>query len=283
MARVCMQSLVALVLLASVALASPDRGAPLKFDDFAGPSVKPPVESGVARVVAPIQGSDWHGSLAIFEATVLRAEANALVVEGVNGEVVVPGAFVAPPNTSPVLKRGALVRYQERPGLFSSARLGRITKVAKTAGGVVYTIKAFVIAEVDSYDVPAALVRPVDGTLSMGAPVSFRIDGFLCVGYYVGAGTEPASAWVLSVGHAKQKTDVKPLVIKRFKKGAKVRGVFATTSVARLGVEREPRQYLDAGTVVEVIAGGLAYKVRADEGDAKGEVRELELHEVFAP
>lgn len=282
MARACMKSFVALALLASVALAAPETAAPLKFTDFAGPTVKPPVETGIARIVAPIQGSDWHMFLAFYDAKVLRADGNDLVVEGVKGEVFVPGAFVAPPADGKPLKVGALVRFQERPGLYSSAKLGRIAKVAKTADGVVYTIKSRPFDEVETAEVPAASVRPVDGTLAMGAPVSFEIDGQTCFGEYIAPGRGPGSSWVLSVGHATEKANVKPLVIKPFAKGAKVRAHIGTTSVIKGGVQQEPRQYLENATVVAVIAGGLAYKVKRDDGDQKGEVSTLDLDAVFA-
>lgn len=255
----------------------PPLESSLRWRDFPGPNVPPPVETGVARVVAPIQGSDWHGQLAFYEAKVLRVEGNALAVEGVNREVFVPGAFVALPADGKSLKVGALVRFQERPGLYSSAGVGRIAKVAKTADGIVYTIKARPIDEVETSEVPAANVRPIDGKLAMGQPVSFEIEGKPCLAMYVAPGRDAGSSWVLSVGHAVEKTNVKPLVVKPFAKGAKVRAMFGTTSQMKGNVQEEPRQYLEDGTVVEVLAGGLAYKVK----DGSGEITERSIDEVF--
>lgn len=277
MARACMRSFVVLVLLTSVALAG-DKAPPMKFTDFAGPAVKPPVLAGTARVVAPIQGSDWHKSLAFYDAKVLRAEGSELVIEGIHGEVFVPGAFVAPPPDLKPLKVGALVRFQEQPGLFWSADIGRVAKVAKTDDGIVYTVKSYFVDEVKTAEVPAARVRAVDGKLTMGQPITFELDGEPCFGVYVAPGREAGSAWVLSVGYAREKSGVKPLVIKKFAKGAKVRVSISTTSVMKAGVQQETRQLLENATIVEVIAGGLAYKVK--RGD--GKISEAELGDVFA-
>lgn len=251
---------------------------PLRWSGFPGPDVKPPVESGVAFVVAPMRSSTWGDQLAFFEANIVRMEGNHLVVEGLDEQLHVPGAFVAPPPPATALKVGAIVRFQTRPGQQSGSRVGRIAKVTKTPGGVVYSIKNKFIDDVETYEVPAAHVRALDGTLGFGAFISFELDGQQCFAKYIAPGREAGSSWVLSVSRAREKTNVKPLVMKPFAKGAKVRAVFGTTSVMKGGVQQEPRQYLEDGTVVEVVDGGLAYKVK----DPKGEITTRGLDEVFA-
>lgn len=255
-----------------------------RWSDFPGPMVKPPVADGVALVVGPIQASDWTRQLSIYYVKVRRADGDILVVEGIDNDVLVPGAFVAPPRAQPTLKVGTAVLFQRTPGMTLGTQVGRITKVGKTSDGIVYTVKNKFVDEVEETEVVAPRVWALDGTLVVGAPVSFEIDGKRCAGEYIGPGRDSGSSWVLSVSKPKEKTGVKPLVMRPFKKGAKVVAVFGTTSMLSESPNHsmEPRQYLENGTVVEVIAGGLEYKVRHDDGSPTGEVSTLSLDDVFA-
>jgi len=158
--------------------------------------------------------------------------------------------------------------------------VGRVTAVTKDG----YTVSYEFGGDPDTSDVAANHVLPLDGKAAFGQPVSFVIDGKPAVAWYVAPGRESGTSWVLSVGHPFEEPDVKPLKIAAFKKGAKVVAVFGTTSVLKLVDGKQPpaRQYLDKGTIVDVLAGGVTYKVRADEGDSKGETHELSVDEVFA-
>jgi hypothetical protein len=187
---------------------------------------------------------------------------------------------VGPPLAPAKVARGSYVLFQENATMTLTLHVARVTAVTKDG----YTVAYEFGGDPETSDVAANHVLPLDGKVAFGQPVSFVIDGKAALAWYVAPGREPGTSWVLSVGKPFEQSELKPLKIAAFKKGAKVVAVFGTTSVLKLVDGKQPpaRQYLDKGTVVDVLNGGVSYKVRADEGDDKGEIHELSADEVFA-
>lgn len=251
-----------------------------RWDAFPGPEAPPAVNAKEAFVVSPVQSSTWdHLMVSFVLAPVVSATPKALIVQGPFHRFEVPGALVGPALVPAKVKVGEYVRFQQNATMTMSLSVGRVTKAGKDG----YTIAYDWGGSLDeAEDVPATHVIAMDGKLHFGVPVSFELDGQHVLAWYVGPGHAAGASWVVSVGLPVEKTDLKPLTIAPFKKGAKVVAVFGTDSVMKAGVQQEPRQPLDKGTIVDVLGGGVDYKVRADEGSAKGEVHDLTAEEVFA-
>jgi hypothetical protein len=268
-----------LVLLSSVASAETKKTDVLRWDTFPGPEAVPSVTEGEAFVVSPIQSGKWDGGVSFTLAPVVSAEPHALIVQGPFHRFAVPAAFVAPAVKAQKIGVGAYVLFQKDATLTRTVNVGRVRKVGKDS----FTI-AYEFVDVETEEVPASHVMLLDGKLAWGAPVSFELDdGKRVLGWYVGPGHEANRAWVVNVGKPLE-TDaakVKPLVIRAFKKGAKVVAVVGTTSVLTLKDGKQPpaRQYLEPAVVVDVLAGGVQYKVK--HGD-DGEIDEVSADHVFA-
>lgn len=278
-----MKILTCLLALTAVASADPEKPTPkdvLHWEAFPGPTVAPASVTGEALVASPIQSSTWKSSLSFVLAPVVEGKPNAVIVQGPFSRFEVPGAFVGPALSPAKVARGAYVLFQQNATMTLTLHVGRITAVGKDS----YTIAYEFGGDIDTAeDVPANHVLPLDGKVTFAEPVSFEIDGKAALAWYVAPGRERGTSWVLSVGHPFEVPDVKPLKISAFKKGAKVIAAFGTTSVLKLVDGKQPpaRQYLEKGTVIDVLHGGMTYKVRADEGDAKGEISERTADEVF--
>jgi hypothetical protein len=282
-ARMRMKILTCLLALTAVASADPAKPSKtdvLHWETFPGPAVAPAVTTGEAFVVSPIQSSTWKSGLSFVLAPIVEAKPQALIVQGPFSRFEVPGVFVGPVLQPAKVARGAYVLFQENATMTLTLHVARVTAVGKDS----YTVAYEFGGSPDTADVAANHVLPLDGKAAFGQPVSFQIDGKAALAWYVAPGRETGTSWVLSVGHPFEETDPKPLKISAFKKGAKVLAVFGTTSVLKLVDGKQPpaRQYLEKGTVVDVLSGGVTYKVRADEGDDKGETHELAVDEVFA-
>jgi hypothetical protein len=251
----------------------------LRWDGFSGPELETPPRDAEAFVVTPIQSGDWQHGLSFALAPVVSGEPHTLVVQGPFTRFAVPAAFVAPPvNPKQKLGVGSYVLFQQNATLTLTVNVGRVKKIAKDAVTVAYEFAG----EINKDDVAPNHVMVLDGKLAWGAPVSFIADdGKPVLGWYVTAGRDAEHAWVLSVGKPFEVEKPKPLEIQAFKKGAKVSAVFGTTSVLTLKDGKQPpaRQYLEPGTVVEVLNGGLTYKVKKADG---GEVSSLDADDVFA-
>jgi hypothetical protein len=236
------------------------------------------VRDGEAFVVTPIQSGDWQHGLTFALAPVVNTEPHSLVVQGPFTRFAVPAAFIAPPvNPKQKLGVGSYVLFQNNATLTLTVNLGRVKKVAKDTLTIAYEFAG----EINTDDVASNHVMVLDGKLAWGAPVSFVADdGKPVLGWYVTAGHDAGHAWVLSVGKPFEVENPKPLKIQAFKKGAKVSAVFGTTSVLTLKDGKQPpaRQYLEPGTVVEVLNGGLTYKVKKADG---GEVDSLDVGRMF--
>src|SRR5262245_5809255 len=83
---------------------------PVRWDAFPGPAVEPPIKTGVALVVAPIQAQEWT-RVGIYFANVVGVQDTDLVIKGIDNQVRVPGAFVAPGGAAPALKVGSAVLF----------------------------------------------------------------------------------------------------------------------------------------------------------------------------
>jgi hypothetical protein len=273
-------------LLALTALASAEPKKELaktdvaRWEKFPGPQAAPAVTEKEAFVVSPIQSSTWDRLAVSFVlAPIVEAKPNALVVQGPFHRFEVPGAFVGPALVPAKVAVGAYVLFQQNPTMTMSLAVGRVTKAGKDS----YTIKYDWGGNIDdAEDVPATHVLPLDGKVHFGEPVSFELDGQRVLAWYIGPGHEEGASWVVSVGKLVEHRDLKPLTIAAFKKGAKVLAQVRTDSVLKAGVPQEPRQPLEKATVVDVRDGGLAYKIRIDEGDDKGEMHDASPDEVFA-
>ncbi len=247
-----------------------------RWEDFPGPNVAPPVREGEAFVTSPIQSGRWNTTTLSFTlAPIVAAKQDALVVQGPFHRFEVPGAFVAPALEPTALAKGRYVLFQEAPTLTRTVHVGRVKTVAKD--GTV-SIDVVYIDELETVSVPRGRVRPLDGTLSWGQPVSFTIDGQRALAWYVGPGRDASHVWALNTGRRYELEGVTPLAIKAFSRGAKVQAVFETTSVLKEGQSQPARQYLKPAVVLEARDRGLTYKVKS----TSGEVADLPVDKVFA-
>ncbi|HLL21369.1 MAG TPA: hypothetical protein VK427_04515 [Kofleriaceae bacterium] len=267
-----------LLLLCSAAAAEPTTSDVLRWDDFPGPASKPAVTEGEAFVVCPTQSGTWDGDLSFALAPVVSAETDALIVQGPYHRFAVPGAFVVAPTAPPKLAVGSYVLFQTDPKLTMSVTVGRVKTVKKGGYTIVYDWGGHTIVD----DVPAPRVRRLGGKLAWGVPLSFKLDGKLVLGKYIAPGRDARRAWILSVGKPfeVEVEGMKPLGIGAFKKGQKVQAVFGTTSIVPLDGGKQPpaRQFLETGTIVDVLAGGTRYMVKNPDG----EIKELSANQVFA-
>jgi len=272
-----------LLLLSAIAGADTTKPEPkktdvLRWDRYSGPERETPARDGEAFVVTPVQSGDWQHGLSFALAPVVSREPHALVVQGPFSRFAIPAAFIAPPvNPKQKVGVGSYVLFQNNATLTLTVNVGRIKKVAKDTLTIAYEFAG----EINEDDIAPNHVMVLDGKLAWGAPVSFvSDDGKPVLGWYVTAGHDAAHAWVLSVGKPFEVENPRPLKIQAFKKGAKVSAVFQTTSVLTLKDGKQPpaRQYLEPGTIVEVLNGGLTYKVK----NADGEVSTRDADEVFA-
>jgi hypothetical protein len=224
--------------------------------------------------VGPIQNATWTESLAFFGVEVVKVDGQELVVKGVKGEVFVPGAFVVAKKAPKNVKVGAPVLVQRGASMIAGTKRGRIKAITKDEGETSYTAQTRFVSDIDDDEgLAPEEVIVLDGKVGFGAPVAWKTGDDWEAGVYVSAGPGGKdSAWVLAwAGKLTQVSGVKPLTVtKVFKKGDKV------------WADRFSK--LRPATVVEVLAGGVAYKVRFEKDSAgKEEEDTLDLGRVTTP
>lgn len=248
-----------------------------RWDGFPGPTVQPTLREGEAFVTIPISSGPWKesGQLSFWLAPVVAAKPDSLVVQGRFHRFEVPGAFVAPAAKPAKIAKGSYVQFAVAATPTMAVNIGRVKKIAKDG---TLSIDYLVVDDLHTVEVPPSRVRPLDGTLAWGQPISFPIDGQRALGWYIAPGRDDQHVWALNTGLAYELEGATPLAIKEFSRGAKVLAVVRTTSVFRDGKDQPPRQYLEPAVIVGVRDGGLTYKIKS----AKGESMDRSVDLVFA-
>lgn len=220
---------------------------PFRYPSYNGPTVALKVDTPKAWGVVPIgRRDDWELLKFMFEEYV-RTEGNLIVLKHFDGsEYHLPGALVFPARKVENIKKGdALVADEAASSVFA-----RAISVDKEAGTV--KLKYEFGGSVSDDELDLDRVIKLEDKLSFGQPVAWKAEDVWNVGELCGSDKE--KAFVLD---ASSRARVVPTADLRVIK----------TAPLKKGDKVWAREWeLKPATIVEVLEGGLRYKVRFDGG-----------------
>ena len=236
----------------------PEEKKEAKWEKFPGPKVKANID-GAKKVWCALPVSDGFDLLKFGYKSVMKTQDQIVVVDGYV-PAHVPAAFVHKPLADQELKKGMPVMVNEA----AAGPLGRVVEV-----GSEIKYKYMFGSSVSDGSTSPAEVWALAGKVAFAEPVAYK-DGDDWASGRV-AQTDKDKTWVITVtGHVKRvdTSSVKPLDITTiYKKGDSVWAVWVA-------------DFMPA-KVLEVIDGGVAYKIKYEESPK--EEKTLSFSEVTKP
>lgn len=242
---------------APIATFAPASG-PLKWADFGGPDIEPPVKAGErAWAVLPVSVG-WE-TLKFSVLPVMRIEDGKLAVFEITSgdrktEAFVPGAFTAPLQPPDKLAVDDAV-------MISTDGARAFGRVAAAPAGQKVKVRFRFAGSLEEKEIPLDEVLKLDGTMKLGAPVAFseeKDEGTKRRVVWRPAGLVHAAeekAWVVSFGRPLRVplSTVKPMSVGTLHRAGDKVWVANT-------------EELLPGQVAEVQDGGIRYTVKLDDG-----------------
>lgn len=243
----------------------PRKKGPFHWKDYAGPKVATKIAGKKAWAVIPVGLEDDFNVAKVALLDYLRTEKDEHVFkeQGGDEELWVPTAMVRNAEAAKGLAKGTALMLN----VAAASGYGRITSIEKGDEGVVIKAKYYWGSSPSDAELSESEVIKLEDKIAFGQPVAYKSDSDWQPGQLVY--TDKDSSWVVSSGGSPTKVATKDV------KAMKVTKVYAKgDKVWAYDLKLEPAK------VVEVLDGGVAYKVKLDKG---GKEQTVTMDHVTAP